>query len=109
MSETQKYEPVLAQSGQAGWERLQSARPSAVILDIFMPEMDGFQIIDKMREDADFKEIPVIVVSGGNLTSTEQEKLNELNHHLIEKGTLDADGLLEALDRTLKQISQTKP
>lgn len=106
LSETQKYEPVLAQGGIAGWERLESSPPHAVILDLFMPELDGFQIIEKMQEKDALKDIPIIIVSGGNLTSTQQEKLNELNHYLIEKGTLDSDGLLEALDRTLKQIGK---
>ena len=109
LSETQKYEPILALGGLAGWERLDSAPPNAVILDLFMPEMDGFQIIEKMKNKTELKDVPVIIVSGGNLTSTQQEKLAELNHYLIEKGTLDSDGLLEALEHTLKQINQNSP
>ena len=105
LKETKKYEPILAKGGPAGWQRIETTPPHAVILDLFMPGMDGFQIIEKMQENSELKEIPIIIVSGGDLTSTQQEKLNELNHHLIQKGTLDSNGLVEALERTLKQLN----
>ena len=109
LTETKKYEPVLAHGGLAGWNRLESTPPHVVILDLFMPEMDGFQIVEKMQEKPELKDIPIIIISGGDLTSTQKEKLNELNHHLIQKGTLDAEGLLAALDHTLKQINSNLP
>lgn len=103
--ETEKYEPILAQGGLAGWDRMVSTPPQAVILDLFMPELDGFEIVEKMQQRAELKNIPIIIVSGGDLTSTQQEKLSELNHYLIQKGTLDSDGLLETLERSLSQIN----
>lgn len=109
LGETQKYEPVLAQGGLDGWKRMESAPPHAVILDLFMPEMDGFEIIEKMQAVPELVDVPIIIVSGGDLTSTQQEKLNELNHHLLQKGTLDADGLIKALEHTLNQITPNTP
>ena len=109
LGETQKYEPVLAQGGLDGWKRIESAPPHAVILDLFMPEMDGFEIIEKMQAVPELVDVPIIIVSGGDLTSTQQEKLNELNHHLLQKGTLDADGLIKALEHTLNQITPNTP
>ncbi len=108
LGETSKFEPTLAQGGLAGWNRMQSAPPQAVILDLFMPELDGFEIIERMQENPELKDIPVIIVSGGDLTSTQKEKLTELNHYLVQKGTLDSDGLLEILERTLNQLNSTK-
>lgn len=105
LSQSSKYEPVLARGGVEGWQKLQSAPPHAVILDLFMPDMDGFQILEKMQEKETLQDVPVIVVSGSDLTSTQQEKLSALNHHLIQKGSLDSDGLLAVLERTLRQIN----
>ena len=105
LTKTKKYEPILAQGGLAGWDRMVSAPPQALILDLFMPELDGFEIVEKMQQRAELKNIPIIIVSGGDLTSTQQEKLSGLNHYLIQKGALDSDGLLETLERSLGQIN----
>ncbi len=77
-----------------------------VILDLFMPKMDGFEIIDAMQASPDLREIPVIVVSGGDITSTQQEKLDSLNHHLLQKGVLDSDELLATLERSLNILKK---
>ncbi len=105
LSQSAKYEPTLAKGGLEGWEKLQSMPPHVVILDLFMPEMDGFQIIERMQEEDALRQVPVIVVSGSDLTSKQQEKLSALNHHLIQKGSLDSEGLIAVLERTLQQIT----
>ena len=109
LTETKKYDPILAKGGPEGWQQLEDMTPHAVILDLFMPEMDGFEIIEKMQEKDELKNVPIIIVSGGDLTSNQQEKLNELNHHLLQKGSLDSEGLLATLERTLKQINPNAP
>ena len=102
--ENKKYKPILADGGLAGWEKLLSISPQAVILDLFMPEMDGFEIVDAMQTSEKLKNIPVIIISGGDISNTQQEKLDSLNHHLLEKGELTPEDLLSTLERSLNHF-----
>ena len=52
LNEHGQYKPILAQGGRKGWEAINAKAPHAIILDIFMPEMDGFTILEKLRENS---------------------------------------------------------
>jgi len=71
-----------------------------------MPKMDGFEIINAMQAKEDLREIPVILISGGDISKSQQEKLDSLNHHLIKKGTLDPKELLSVLERSLNHLKK---
>ncbi len=100
------FTPILAEDGPAGWDMIVGDPPDAIILDLFMPKMDGFEIIDAMQAKAELRKIPVIVISGGDISTTQQEKLDSLNHHLIQKGTLDPIELLSVLERSLNHLKK---
>ncbi|NOY98726.1 MAG: response regulator, partial [Chloroflexi bacterium] len=104
LSENGRYKPVLAEGGRAGWEAITSRTPHAVILDLFMPDMDGFTIIEKLRASPKFRDIPIVVVSGGDLTTEQREKLSAFGQRLLQKGSLNEDELIATLERTLKRI-----
>ena len=104
--ESGKYKPIVANSGQEGWKQMLASPPQALVLDLFMPEMDGFKIVDAMQETEQLKNIPVILVTGGDISTTQQEKLDSLNHHLLKKGALDPDELLSALERSLDHLKE---
>ena len=99
-----QYNPILAQGGPQGWEILSTKPPSAVILDLFMPGMDGFTILEKLRTTPEFCDIPVIVVSGADLTPEHQKLLAEFGKDLLSKGSLNESELLSSLDKALKRI-----
>jgi len=99
------FNPILADGGRSGWELITSKkRPQAVVLDLFMPDMDGFSILEKMRTTAALTDIPVIVVSGAELTPDQQKQLNEFGKNLLKKGSLSENDLLAQLDKSLKRI-----
>ncbi len=105
LEERSRYKPILAQGGTQGWQRLSSEPlPHAVILDLFMPEMDGFAILEKMRTTPSLTDIPVVVVSGGDLTNIQQKQLEDFGQKLLRKGTLNENELLTLLDRALKRL-----
>jgi CheY-like chemotaxis protein len=58
LNEHGHYKPILAQGGRKGWEAINAKVPHAIILDVFMPEMDGFTILEKLREDPTLRDIP---------------------------------------------------
>ena len=104
--ESGKYKPIVANSGQEGWKQMLASPPQALVLDLFMPEMDGFKIVDAMQETEQLKNIPVILITGGDISTTQQEKLDSLNHHLLQKGALDPDELLSTLERSLDHLKE---
>jgi CheY-like chemotaxis protein len=104
LSESGKYKPVLANNGQKGWEQMLASPPQALILDLFMPEMDGFKIVDAMQEAEKLKNIPVILITGGDISAIQREKLDSLNHHLLQKGALKPEELLSTLERSLNHL-----
>ena len=69
----QGYEVVEAKDGMEALEKLEELKPDLMILDIMMPHLDGFNVLKRMQENHEWKDIPVIVLTakGGE----EDEKL----------------------------------
>jgi PAS domain S-box-containing protein len=104
LKENGHYKPILVEGGRKGWEAINTRVPDAIILDIFMPEMDGFTILEKMRENPILRGIPVVIVSGGGLTNEQHQQLADYGQRLIAKGSLKEDELLASIENALKQI-----
>jgi len=58
------HKPLLAENGLSALAMMRRNAPDAVLLDIIMPEMDGYTVLKEMKNDADLRDIPVIVISG---------------------------------------------
>lgn len=57
------YQATLAENGRAAWEKIQAENYDLLLLDIEMPEMDGFEVLRRLKADPARREIPVIVIS----------------------------------------------
>ena len=57
------YEPVYAPDGAAAWRRLQKEPVDLVVTDVNMPEMDGFELVQRLRENPRLKSLPVIMLT----------------------------------------------
>ncbi|MEM2924342.1 MAG: response regulator [Methanocellales archaeon] len=57
------YQVIKAYSGKECLEKLKLHKPDLILLDILMPEMDGWQVLDKIKQDGEFKDIPVIMLT----------------------------------------------
>jgi signal transduction histidine kinase/CheY-like chemotaxis protein len=106
LSEHGRYQPTLVEGGRNGWESILVRMPHAVVLDLFMPEMDGFTIIEKMRSNEKLRDVPVVVVSGGDLTAEQQQKLQDFGQRMIQKNGLNEKQLIGSLERVLKRVKK---
>jgi CheY-like chemotaxis protein len=106
LSQDTHYKPILAEGGRQGWEAINRKTPHAIILDLFMPEMDGFTILEKMRENSILRDVPVLVVSGGGLTNEQQQQLDEFGQRLITKGSLKEGQFVETIENALKRLGR---
>ncbi|HEX2992467.1 MAG TPA: response regulator, partial [Anaerolineales bacterium] len=100
-----RYRPILAQGGRKGWEALSTRMPDAILLDLFMPDMDGFTLLEKLRNEPRLCHIPVLVVSGGGLTSEQWQQLNEYGQRFLTKGALADGELVSSIEEALNRIS----
>lgn len=63
------YDVVIARDGGEALARLQEGKPDAIVLDVMMPVIDGYEVLRRVREDADLSAVPVIM-----LTARKQER-----------------------------------
>jgi signal transduction histidine kinase/DNA-binding response OmpR family regulator len=99
-----------AENGLAALDRLDRTRPDIVLLDLVMPEMDGFEFITRVRADARYRAIPIVVVTAKTLTGDERTRLGTHMQALIPKGDADGATLLNAIDRLVpKRVESGGP
>ncbi len=101
-----KYQTNSALTGQEGLEKIVSLRPDAIILDLFLPDINGFSILEHLRSNASLQEIPVIVVSGAELTQEQKQRLEELGKTLLQKTSLSERELFEHLEKSLEKVKK---
>ncbi len=91
-----------ATSGQEGLAIIQRELPDLIILDLMMPEMDGFAVLDVLRSNPDTANIPVIVATAKELTSEEKSRLGTQIQSLMQKGDFLNDEFLEEVKSLIK-------
>jgi threonine synthase len=91
-----------ASSGREGLELVKREHPDLLILDLMMPEMDGFSVLDALKANPDTAEIPVIVSTAKELTIEEKNRLQGQIQALMQKGDFMSDEFLEEVKALLK-------
>jgi threonine synthase len=96
------YNILEANDGQTGLEVIQREHPDLVLLDLMMPNIDGFDVVDALKADKQLSHIPIIIVTAKELTLAEKNRLSGRVEALLQKGSFMEDdlleGILEALD-----------
>ncbi|NTU82841.1 MAG: response regulator [Chloroflexales bacterium] len=83
-----------AQDGRIGLERVAEQRPGLILLDLMMPELDGFGFLVELRRNPDWAGIPVIVVTAMDLSAEERSFLTSSVQRVLQKGDYERDTLL---------------
>ena len=77
--------------------------PAVILLDLMMPEMDGFEVLDALAAHAQWREIPVIVITAKQLTAVERERLQGQARKVIEKGGASRLDIVAAINEALRR------
>jgi CheY-like chemotaxis protein len=104
MLKREGYRVSLAQNGVEAIASLGKHPPDLVILDLMMPEMDGFQVVKHMRQNPRWSEIPVLICTAKELTQIERADLQRSVSRIVEKGSMQQDILLGELGTALRGI-----
>ena len=95
------HEPIAAVSGQEAMEALGMIRPDLIVLDYYMPEMDGPAVCEAIRADDRYKNIPVVFRTG-----RDDEGFDEVMSRLHPDGIVSKDegkaGLMDAIEKILQ-------
>jgi len=83
-----------AENGRVGLERVAEACPMLILLDLMMPEMDGFQFVIELRKNEEWRSIPVVVITAKDITQEDHLRLNGYVQTILEKGAYSRDDLL---------------
>ncbi|HEY1525340.1 MAG TPA: response regulator [Candidatus Angelobacter sp.] len=95
------YKTETALSGKAALATLAHTRVSGILLDLVMPEMDGFEVLEHVKHDAALKEIPVIILTAKSLTEEDVALLKRQAQALFRKDGAWKEGLMATLGRVI--------
>jgi len=102
------YTVFTAANGTEGLDMIDKTLPHAIILDLMMPKIDGFQVLEQIRSTLGIAQIPVLILTAKELTPAEKARLKRGNiQQLIQKGSVDRDQLQRSIEKLLKRKEKT--
>ncbi len=84
-----------AANGRIGLERVAKNKPELILLDLLMPEMDGFEFLYELRRNDGWRSIPVVVITAKHLTEQDHQQLRGNVERIVQKGSFSRDELLK--------------
>jgi len=91
-----------AEDGVAGLQAIEAHRPDVVLLDIMMPRLDGFGVIEQLRANEATRDLPIIVISAKELTDEEMKTLEERVNFVMKKQGFDGEKLMQEINVSLQ-------
>ena len=99
----------VAENGRVALERVARGLPGLVLLDLMMPEMDGFTFIGEFHRIADARAVPIIVLTAKDLTDDDRRRLNGYVEQIVQKG-INTDSLLAQVRELVAQnVRRARP
>jgi CheY-like chemotaxis protein len=103
---------VPAESGAEGLAELRQGNVDCVVLDLRLPDMSGFELLERLREDTTLSDLPVVVFTGRELTPEEDAQLHTMARSVVVKGVESPERLLDEtalfLHRVVAQLPAEK-
>ncbi len=110
MLEPEGYTVVEAENGRAALARLHDLAPGVVLLDLMMPEMDGFEFVAEFRRHEAWRGVPIVVITAKDLSGEDRERLNGYVQRILQKGAYGRDELLaEVRDLVTASVARRRP
>ena len=99
------YAVLKATSGEIGLALAQQARPAVVIVDLLMPGLDGFTVVDRLRADLATAKTPIVILTSKSVTAEDQERLKDGITYLARKAEFSRAALIELVRRLCRPRS----
>ena len=97
------YRLLRAYGGREAIEAASRARPDLILLDLVMPDLSGFDVVQRLKAHSSTAAIPIVVVTAKDLTAEERATLNGSVQRIVEKNALEAKDFVAEVRRALRQ------
>lgn len=95
--ENEPFKITTASNGQEALKEISSSRPDIILLDLLMPRMDGFAVVEYLQKDDQLRSVPVVVLTAKDLAEREKDWLQEMRIPIIKKKNLTSEKLLRVV------------
>jgi len=96
-----------AENGRVALEHLEDKNPALILLDLLMPEMDGFEFVAHLRQNPKWRNIPVVVLTSTKLSTEDQAHLQGYVETIFQKESYNGDDLLELIQKQVATAAQS--
>ena len=94
------YDPVAAYDGAEGLQKIKQAKPDLIVLDVMMPKKSGFVLFKQLKQDNEYKDIPILMLTG---VAGVLEELDDQQYKTLEK---PYDSLRESLKKKIGEMRE---
>jgi signal transduction histidine kinase/CheY-like chemotaxis protein len=101
------YQVTSVVNGRDALESLTNSMPDLLILDLFMPGLNGFDLLEILKADPKFSQLPVIILTGADLNVEQQKQLSDFGNQIFSKGVLKEKDLLVYIEESLNKIKSS--
>ena len=107
MLRAEGYRVTEAENGRVALERIAEIRPALILLDLMMPELDGFSVVTAVRRHPEWTDIPIVVVTAMELPPSQRGLLELQVETIVGKAGYDRDSLVEEVRRIVWECVST--
>jgi len=98
---------IEATNGKIALEQMMKQKPDIILLDLMMPEMDGFEFIEKLKTNKEWLDIPIIVLTAKDLSAEDHRQLNGYVEQVINKKQHTVEELIDYIKTQLNKFSES--
>jgi PAS domain S-box-containing protein len=92
--EKEHWQVIEAENGRVALEKLQTIQPELILLDLMMPELDGFGFVAELQRHEEWRSLPIIVITAKDITPEDQMRLRGYVEQILQKGAYSREDLL---------------
>jgi signal transduction histidine kinase/DNA-binding response OmpR family regulator len=108
LADQKRYRVETAHGGQAGWVMIHAVHPDVILLDLIMPDVNGFDLLKRIQDNPIFCDTPVILLTGADLTAQQHADLKDYGQRMLPKALMRPKDLREMIDTVLNLKSQAE-
>ncbi|NJR62022.1 MAG: response regulator [Cyanobacteria bacterium CRU_2_1] len=97
-----------AENGRAALSQLTTYLPRLILLDLLMPEMDGFEFVAELQRHPDWRSLPIVVISSADITTEDRVRLGDQVEKVLQKGAYSRDALLNEVRNLVTACAREK-
>jgi adenylate cyclase len=107
--EDQQWTIIEADNGREALARLEATKPDLILLDLMMPEMDGFQFVAALQQNPEWRDIPVVVITARDLTAADHDRLNSSVQSVLVKESFKPADLVARIRQLVGRPTEAVP